>query len=340
MDVKATYKNKLNVLKTFITMMVVTVFLAFNGIRSEAKVIQTQEGDDQVTVTWDDKTNTDYAIGYAKVEGDVTDAMHTAKAMAAGRSIVLPSTQKSYTITGLSVNSQYVVYLLRKTGSKNTGSDDYVFNSYVCTKLTNITNLRQTEWYKGIKEVNVEWDKVPGEFYQVDYEVRFMNEKGKVIETKVLKANKYSHSVDNKKIYKIQVRAIRSPKDGISTVPKTSTPWTDAEYLIPQPVVKSAKIKDGKMTIKWDKIPGATNYKIYVSTDKNKGYKKVGSVKGKKNKFTVKKLKKKKFKKSKTYYIYVTANKKVNGKIIKKGVSYVYEVRNGKVSEKSTQFPF
>ena len=117
MDVKATYKNKLNVLKTFITMMVVTVFLAFNGIRSEAKVIQTQEGDDQVTVTWDDKTNTDYAIGYAKVEGNVTDAMHTAKAMAAGRSIVLPSTQKSYTITGLSVNSQYVVYLLRKTGS-------------------------------------------------------------------------------------------------------------------------------------------------------------------------------------------------------------------------------
>lgn len=65
-----------------------------------------------------------------------------------------------------------------------------------------------------------------------------------------------------------------------------------------------AKVKAGKKkaTVSWNKIKGAKGYKIYMSTKKNKGFKVKTTVKAKKTKCVIKKLKK-----GKTYYFKVAA---------------------------------
>ena len=78
------------------------------------------------------------------------------------------------------------------------------------------------------------------------------------------------------------------------------------------------------MKINWGKIKGASGYTVYVSTKRNSGYKKVASVKGSKSSVTVKKLKGKKFKSSKTYYVYIVAKKKAGGVTYTTGVNYTY----------------
>ena len=67
-----------------------------------------------------------------------------------------------------------------------------------------------------------------------------------------------------------------------------------------------------KLTVKWNKVSGASGYVIYYSTNKNmSSVKKVNIKGGSKVKTTLKKLKSKK-----RYYVKVKAYKTVNGKRI------------------------
>ncbi|MDE5966928.1 MAG: hypothetical protein K2G89_08850 [Lachnospiraceae bacterium] len=64
----------------------------------------------------------------------------------------------------------------------------------------------------------------------------------------------------------------------------------------------TAKATKGKVTLKWNKITGATKYVVYRSTKKNGTYKKIGTVKKSKKSFVDKKAKK-----GTTYYYKVVA---------------------------------
>jgi hypothetical protein len=79
-------------------------------------------------------------------------------------------------------------------------------------------------------------------------------------------------------------------------------------------------------------MDGVTGYNVYVSDKKTSGYKKVKSVKANKSSVTVSKYGKKKFKKNKTYYIYVQAYKKVNGQTFTTGVNYVTVLKRNSTS--------
>lgn len=85
------------------------------------------------------------------------------------------------------------------------------------------------------------------------------------------------------------------------------------------PVVKNVTAGNKSVTIKWNKVAGATGYTVYYSTKKDSGFKATSATT--KTTRTVKKLKSKK-----TYYVKVVANKKVSGKRIVSNFSKTYKV--------------
>ena len=107
-----------------------------------------------------------------------------------------------------------------------------------------------------------------------------------------------------------------------------TTPWSSYAYCFTQPRIKSVKVSGNKLTVKWDKINGATSYDVYVSTKKTTGYKKVATVGKSKSSATIKKFKGKKFKSSKKYYVYVAAAKKVGKKRYDSGRLYYWNSKS------------
>lgn len=85
------------------------------------------------------------------------------------------------------------------------------------------------------------------------------------------------------------------------------------------PVVKSVSTGKKSVTLKWNKVAGATGYTVYYSTKKNSGFKPVKATT--KTYRTVKNLKS-----GKTYYVKVVANKRVDGKRIVSNFSKTYKV--------------
>ena len=59
------------------------------------------------------------------------------------------------------------------------------------------------------------------------------------------------------------------------------------------------------LAISWKKVPKATKYEVYVSYNKNDGYKKVATLSNKKTSYTLKKFRNSKISNNKTYYVYV-----------------------------------
>lgn len=117
-------------------------------------------------------------------------------------------------------------------------------------------------------------------------------------------------ALKNHNFYKVRVRAysLNSKNEKIYGV------WSSWKYVSPQPdVTKKQKVKKG-IKIKWDKINGADNYVVYVSTKKDSGYKKFQTTG--KNSTTITKYGKNKLKSGKTYYFYVVAQKKVDNKYL------------------------
>ncbi|MBE5881852.1 MAG: BspA family leucine-rich repeat surface protein [Lachnospiraceae bacterium] len=158
--------------------------------------------------------------------------------------------------------------------------------------------------------------------YATKYEIELTNNKGKKVKTvKVNCANKdyVEKTIKNLTgtIYGVRIRAVDGDVYG---------PWSTKRYVIRQPRAQARTTK-GYVQIKWEKISGATGYDIYMSTKKNSGFKKVASAGKNTTLKTIKKFNKKKLK-TKTYYYYVVAKKKVGSKTYKSTKSYTYKVKN------------
>lgn len=311
------------------------VVLGAGAIKSDASIKQTANGDGSITVSWDEETATDFSIGIAgEIEGK-SDTFDRAKAAAASRQIVLPADAREYTFTGIDNYNSYYVCL---NYSSAAGSTYYTYVSNCYGKLPTVRNLSQDTWYKYILQCSVTWDRLPG---NCEYEVMFMDSKGKKIESKKSSSTSYTrYKIDNNRVYTVKVRATRKQAYG-SDLPEESSGWSATEYLFCQPTIQSYSInKKGELTIKWNKIKGVTSYKIYVADKlKKKSLKKLGAVKANKNSITLKgygKKNKTKFDSKKTYYAYVLPYKKVKGKTIEKGAVYYYTLK-GKGGSKPTE---
>lgn len=329
--------------KLLLACVIAMMFFVCSGFKAHAmSVKQTGEGDTSITVGWDSpyissgSVINGFYVGYAEYPegGNLTTSKANAVAMADQKKIALPGNARSYTINGLKKSERYVVYVAytytSKYGSQYSGNT-YISSAY--TKVQKVTNVRQKKWWYWALDVEAEWDAQPG----VKYEVKFMDRKGKVL--KYLSASSATSStsaslpnVKNNKIYKVMVRAFRTRSSYESTLGTSYGAWSDVAYLFTQPMVQSAKVSGGKLRLKWNKVEGMTSYTVYVSTKEKKGYKKVGTVKGNKTSLTVKKLKKKRFKSSKKYYVYIVGNMKINGRTYTSGRHYTNTVQRGSIT--------
>ncbi|MCR5100105.1 MAG: hypothetical protein K6B41_01970, partial [Butyrivibrio sp.] len=201
------------------------------------------------------------------------------------------------------------------------------------TIIGSITGLTQARWHANSEKVYVTWDAQTA----ASYEYVFMNQNGKTITSGTWYTNTYTHTISNKKCYSFKVKATATINGK-----KYDSGYSETIYLFAQPMIKTSNfgssfalnISNGRLTLKWDKVKYATNYNVYVSKKRDSGYVKVGSVKKSKNQITIKRFNKKKFKKKGTYYVYVEAVRKKNGLVSSSGINYVWQYKNGKVSEK------
>lgn len=105
--------------------------------------------------------------------------------------------------------------------------------------------------------------------------------------------------------------------------------WSAFKNIVPQPIVKSAKLKSGnKVKITWKKVKGASKYVVYMSKKAKSGYKKIATLSSKKTSYTVKKFKGKKFVKNKNYYYKIVTKTKNYGSSAKNYYNgfYIYTV--------------
>lgn len=293
--------------------MAATFILAPSVDAKAYGITQVNPAADSVTVTWEAEEDATAYNVYIGADYE-TAALYT----------TLPATSTSVTIPGLVSGAEYFVKVtythVNYQGLPDEGPVGYEYD--VRTIPTAVTGVRQEKWWYFIKSFDVVWDDLGA---ADSYEYVIENSKGKTMKTgTVTYENCDLSKVSNSMVYRVKVRATSTICGQTYT-----TPWTDWAYCFTQPRVKSVKVSGNKLVVKWDKITGVTGYDIYVSTKPTTDYVKVKSVGKNKSSFTVKKLKGKKFKKNKKYYVYVASTKKVGGVKYDSGRLYYWNSKGG-----------
>lgn len=270
------------------------------------KVMQTNAGTTSVTLQWD---KSEGATGYNVYRVESSQEILVGK-----------TASNTYVINNLKAGStyKYKVYPERSAGGYTAAASYGTTVSDVKTVPANVKNIITDYGYKNIKKASVQWGRAEN---ANGYEIALYTLKNKKIgSTKVLNYNTNSYTFSNikKEFYKVKVRAYIQLKTG-----KKYSSWSTS-YIAIQPEVEGKKSGTG-IKASWDKINGATNYTVYISSKRSSGYKKVTTTKS--TKTMIKKYGSSKLRKGRTYYIYVVANKKVGNKTYRSSDNYTYQVR-------------
>ena len=187
-----------NTMKCFIAVFVMAMAFVMTGITVEAiGVTQVAQDKTSVTINWEpDSDATEYYVGYG---ADYS----AAKAMAEAKTITLPATTTSYTISGLSPATNYKVYVYYSyagySGKVYTSS---LGSQTIVTLPTKVTGLNQTKWWYYIENVDFAWNEQPA----ANYEVKIMNHKGKVLKKLETYGNQSGYDdVKNNQTYQAQI---------------------------------------------------------------------------------------------------------------------------------------
>lgn len=223
-----------------------------------------------------------------------------------------------YTLTGLKDGVKYNVQIKAFDGAAES-SPRTVYD--VITLPDKLEGLQQERWYYFIHILDIKWDRKTG---VSGYEVSLSNSKGKILQKKDVKTASVSFNNMKDSVYTVNVRAYTDYQNARHYSSYSSI------NCIPQARINRLKIKNGKLTLDWKKVEGATGYKIYVSNKPASGYKLAKTVGKKKKSCTLTKIKKKKINSKKKYYVYVetVCNKGKN-----KGTSgalYYWSTKDGK----------
>lgn len=260
-----------------------------------------------VTISWNKSMNaTSYRVYYAENGSNVPYSY-------AGE-----TESCSFEINGLKDSVQYRVQVYPYKGEQQ---GMYGLFQNACTLPDKPIGLKQTNWWYFIGVLDVGWTHQSG----VDgYDVQFINNKGKVVKTQTEAYSRATYNKAKDQVYVVKLRSYKTLNGK-----KYTSKWISIN-CIPQAKVLKVSLKDKKVNISWKKVSGATGYKVYMSTKKNKGYKLVKTVKKNVNKCTITKLSGKKLSKNKNYYVYV---KTICNKKGRKGTSsntYYWNVKTGK----------
>lgn len=244
------------------------------------------------------------------------------------------SNSASLTVSGLKTNQEYScrVYAQRVSSTGFVAESSYsmslntdkVNNYYICG-LPSLQGSLDYTFYSASKKINL--GMTENTVTANGYEFKLYDGKKKI--KSFSESSRYGKTFSSKyasknKVYKAVVRAYTYDSTGKKYYTKAKTFYCSKNCDVTKVTSKSKKI-----TAKWTKISGADRYVVYaVKGNKNGSYKKVATVKGSKASATFSKLGKSKLTKGKTYYVYVIAQKKVNGKYVSVSDDYYcYKVK-------------
>ena len=311
---------------TFVVAM--TMIMGINITANAAYVTQTAQTQDSITVTFD---SAKAVTGKNKLTGWTAKLQkydnNTSTYVDVTAPVTLTPDVTTYTFTGLTAGTSYRAYI------------DYNYNNYSGSPMTRndykevitmpgkVTGLNQVKWWYYAKSVDFAWDKQDACKYEW---IAYHGDKEVAKNEYEISSNSGSFKIDNNKLYTVQVRGFVEINGQ-----RVYGDWSDKAYLFTQPMVTKNGVKvngKGQMTVKWDKINGVDSYEVFVSTKETKGYKKVAKVKAKKGSVTIKKFKKKAFKKNKKYFVYIMAKKKVGDNVYTSGRHYATMYKKGSSS--------
>ncbi|MCR4690908.1 MAG: hypothetical protein K5739_06165 [Lachnospiraceae bacterium] len=241
--------------------------------------------------------------------------------------VSIPVTSTSYTFTNLLPGTTYkatVDYVYQDYD--NTTSNDSA-DCYITSAPGKITGLRQVRWRYWNEAVDLAWNEQSACRYEwIAYQGGAVYAKSD-FESSLAED---TITVKNDKVYTVQVRAFTEINNN-----QVYGEWSDPITVFTVPMIPETKKgividSKGRMKVKWNKIDGVDSYEVYVSTKERDGYKCVAKVPATKSSATIKKWNKKKFKKKKTYYVYVVAYKNVGGTICSSGRLYTMKAKKGR----------
>ena len=255
-----------------------------------------------ITVKWNKSKNaTNYKVEYRKVGSN--------------QKWYYVNTVKSNTanVTKLSENTLYyikVTPMIVKDKKNYYGKNATVKSS---TATSKVTGLKVTD---NGKKISIKWNRnknVTG--YKVYRASGVSN--GKYVYYKTIKKNSTTTFTDNKvstgKIYYYKLKAYRTYNNYGTVVSNYSNAVMSTCGLYATTVKTKSELS--KITVTWSKVPAATGYKVYQSTNSNrKSFKCVAKTTSRS--FTTGKLSR-----NKTYYFQVQPYKTYKGKELKPTVS-------------------
>ena len=233
---------------------------------------------------------------------------------------VATSKTNSVTIKGLDASSNIEYYV---AAVKNVNGYEAVGNRSKSVDMKTVpkkvTRIAITDLYDNIKVCYYGWTSCENaDGYQ--YEITSLNGKKKYYKATTTSTSARLTTYPVGAFTKARVRAYVEINGK-----KTYGPWSDYNYNACSKDVTARRSKNGKkITLKWKKVSGVSEYRIYISTKEKKGYKKVATVSSKKSSYTITKYNKKNLKKGQKYYVqlrYVGKNGKK--KVVSKIYSYV-----------------
>lgn len=209
----------------------------------------------------------------------------------------------SYTFTKLNSGTAYS-FTVRAYTEEN--GKDYLSPKYTTFKTTtNPANITKVNFTSSANSVKMSWSKVSGATGYRVYQYNTSTKKWKA----VANISGTSYTFKNLKAgttYKFTVRAYKTLDGQTYFSPKYSTFTTSTN---PATVNFTLTAGSKKATVKWNKVTGATGYKVYYKTSKNGSWKCLKTVSNKTTSYTKTGLTK-----GKTYYFTVKAYRAVGGK--------------------------
>lgn len=230
---------------------------------------------------------------------------------------VATSKTNSVTIKGLDASSNieyYVAAVKNVNGYEAVGDRSKSVDMKTVPKK--VTRVAITDLYDNIKVCYYGWTSCENaDGYQ--YEITSLNGKKKYYKATTTSTSARLATYPVGAFTKARVRAYVEINGK-----KTYGPWSNYDYNACSKDVTARRSKNGKkIMLKWKKVSGVSEYRIYISTKEKKGYKKVATVSSKKSSYTITKYNKKNLKKGQKYYVQLRYVGK-NGK--KKVVSNIY----------------
>ena len=308
----------------FLIALLVVTLSVFSGEGKHAvaasNIKQTGAAAKTATISWSAPTKESYmssftVTGYQIGIGGSYEAAEK-NAETGARTVGAGAT--SYTISGLGTGREYYVAVyytynyVSTSGYSYTGKRTLYALTTVRTTPAKVVGLDQSDAYttKSKSGLDFDWNQMKN----VDgYQYSIYNGSKKVATSTTTTASASFSGTDAGVTYKVVVRAYNTINGK-----KVYGAWSDPLYIVPQAQVTGISINASKksMKISWEKVYGAKQYDIYISTTgRRTGYKKVATIKDANKLATnIASVGGQKYDKQKTYYVYVKATKTIGGK--------------------------